>query len=118
MCSERVHSHSDILPSNAIRHNRSMWGSNTSAVGRNQERNGGRIVVIVWEPVWMVFVSLPVIQLLIAADRVQNMDGYRNRLQRGSHVQLGTEVECPSTDTALATLPYSERPGDTLAGWR
>lgn len=114
----RVHSHSDILPCNAIRHNRSMWGNNTSAVGRNQERNEGRITAIVWEPVWMVFVSLLVIQLLIAAGRVQNTDGYQNRLQRGSRVRLGTEVECPSMGTALATLPYSERPGDTLASWR
>ena len=71
-----------------------------------------------WEPAWVVFVSLPVIQLLIAADRVQNTDGYQNRLQRGSRVRLGTEVGCPSTGTALAKLPYSERPGDTLASWR
>lgn len=66
----------------------------------------------------MVFVSLPVIQLLIAVDRVQNTDGYQNRSQRGSRVQLGTEVEYPSMDTALATLPHPERPDDTLASWR
>jgi len=118
MCSERVHSHSDILPGNAIRHNRSMRGNNTSVVGRNQKHNGGRIVAIVWEPVWVVFVLPPVvIQLLIVVGRVQNMGGHQNRLQRGSHVQLGTGVEFPSMDTALARRPCLERPDDTLASW-
>ena len=55
MHSEQVHSRFDILPDNAIRHNRSTRGSNTSAVGRNQEHNGDTKAAVVWELVWMVF---------------------------------------------------------------
>ena len=51
----------------------------------------------------MVFVSLLGIQPLIVVDRVQNTDGYQNRLQRGSRAQLGTEAGSPSMDTAPAT---------------
>jgi len=55
MYSERVHSHFDIPPDNAIRHNYSMQGSNTSALGRNREHNGNTKVAVVWELEWMVF---------------------------------------------------------------
>ena len=118
MYSEQVRSHFDILPDSAIHHSRSMRGSNTSAVGRNQEHNGGTKVEIVWELVWMAFGSPPASQLLIVADRLQDMGGCQGTLQRGSHAQLGTKVESPSTDTEPATSPYSEHPDDILASWR
>ena len=118
MYSDQVRSHFDILPDNAIRHNRSMWGSNTSAVGRNQEHNGDTQAAIAWELVWMMFGHPPVTQPLIVTVRLRDTDECQNTSQRDSRAQLGTEVESPSTDTALATLPCLEHPGDIPASWR
>lgn len=118
MCSEGARSHSGTLRGNAMCYSHSTQSSNTSAVGRNRKHSGDTTVVIVWELVWTVFGSLPVTQLLIVADRLQDTGVYQNTLQRGNRVQLGTEVESPSMDTAPMTLPCSEHPGDSPASWR
>ena len=92
-----------------------MRGSNTSAVVRDQKRIGDTRAVIVWELVWMGFGPPPVTQPLIVKVRLQDTGVDWSTLRRGSRAQLGTEVEYPSVDTALVTLPYLEHPDDTLA---
>lgn len=66
----------------------------------------------------MVSESPPVTQLLIVADRSQDMDVRQSTLQHGSRAQLNTRAEWPLTNTELAALPRSERPGDSPASWR
>jgi len=118
MCSGRVHSHFDILPGSAIRHNRSMWGSNTSAVERNRKHNGDMTAVVVQGPVWVVFGSPRVTLMSIVAGRLQDTGVHSSTLQRGNRARPDTGVESPSMDTALATLPCSEHLGDIPARWR
>jgi len=73
------------------------------------------MTAVVQELVWVAFGWPQVSQLSTVVVQLEDTDVGQSMLQRDSHAFLGTEVELPSTDTALATLPRSEHPDDTPA---
>ena len=66
----------------------------------------------------MVFGLSLEIQPLTVTVQSEGTDVGQSMLQRDSRALLGMEVESPSTNTALVTLPCSEHPDDTPASRR